>query len=59
MARYNAGIKMYYSKTTPDSLAEQVISNLEKGVSYKPINTDGAHKAAQLIYQLLKSETPQ
>ena len=54
LARYHAGIKMYYSKTTPDSLAEQVISNLNKEVSYKPISTDGAKKAAQLINQLLK-----
>lgn len=59
LARYNAGIKMYYYRTTPDSLAGQVISNLNKEVSYRPINTDGAQKAAQLIYQLLKSEAPQ
>ena len=59
LARYNAGIKMYYSKTTPDTLAEQVISNLNKEVFYRAINTDGAQKAAQLIYQLLNSKTPQ
>ena len=59
LARYHAGIKMYYSKTTPETLAEQVISNLNKEVSYRPINTDGAQKSAQLICQLLKSETPQ
>jgi len=59
LARYNAGIKMYYSKTTPDTLAEQVISNLNKEVFYRAINTDGAQKAAKLIYQLLNSKTPQ
>lgn len=56
LARYNAGIKMYYSKTTPDSLAGQVISNLSKEVSFRPINTDGSQKAARLICRLLESE---
>jgi len=35
------------------SLAEKVISNLGKKVTYAPIPTDGAQKAAQLISQLL------
>lgn len=55
LARYNAGIRMHYSKTTPANLAEQVILHLGKEVSYNPINTDGALRAAQIINQLLKS----
>jgi len=51
--RYKAGIKMSYSQTTPEVLAKKVISNLGKEVSYAPIPTDGAQKAAQLIGQLL------
>lgn len=53
LTRYNAGIRMNYSKTTPNSLAEEVISNLGKKTSYKPINTNGALRAAEAINQLL------
>ncbi len=51
--RHQAGIKMTYSRTTPQSLAEQVISNIGKEVNYKPIPTDGAKRAAELINNLL------
>lgn len=53
LARHKAGVKMTYSQTSPESLAEQVISNIGKKVTYKPIPTDGAQKAAQLINELL------
>ncbi len=53
LTRFQAGIKMTYSQTTPESLAEKVISNIGKKVTYKPIPTDGAQKAAQLINKLL------
>jgi UDP-N-acetylglucosamine:LPS N-acetylglucosamine transferase len=53
LARHQAGIKMSYPETTPKSLAEKVISNLGKEVTYAPIATDGAQKAVQLISQLL------
>jgi len=53
--RYNAGIRMNYSETTPDFLAEKVISNLGKKMSYKSINTDGALRAAKVINQFLMS----
>ena len=53
LARHQAGIKMVFSKTTPNSLAKQVISNLDKEVNYATIPTDGAQKAVQLIKQLL------
>jgi len=53
LTRLQAGIKMVYSKTTPNSLAKQVISNLDKEVNYASIPTDGAQKAVQLIKKLL------
>jgi UDP-N-acetylglucosamine:LPS N-acetylglucosamine transferase len=53
LARHQAGVKMTYSHTTPQSLAEKVISNIGKEVNYKPIPTDGARKAAELINKLL------
>jgi predicted glycosyltransferase len=53
LARYDAGIKMYYSKTTPLSLAEQVISSIGKPVDYKAMRVDGARRAAQMIDRYL------
>jgi len=51
--RHRAGIKMMYSKTTPESLAKEVVSNIGKKVNYAPIPIDGAQKAAKLISELL------
>jgi UDP:flavonoid glycosyltransferase YjiC (YdhE family) len=51
--RHQAGIKMVYSRTTPNSLAKQVISNLGKEVNYASIPSNGAEKAVQLIKKLL------
>jgi UDP-N-acetylglucosamine:LPS N-acetylglucosamine transferase len=53
LARHQAGIKMIYSQTTPEILAEKVIANLGKNVDYPPIPVKGAQKAAQLIGELL------
>jgi spore coat polysaccharide biosynthesis predicted glycosyltransferase SpsG len=53
LARHGAGVRMSYSRTTPETLAEAVIANLGKDVSYPPIRVDGAHTAARLISQLL------
>ncbi len=53
LARHQAGVKMVYSQTTPEILAEKVIVNLGKSVNYPPIPVQGAQKAAQLISELL------
>ncbi len=53
LARHQAGVKMVYSQTTPEILAEKVIDNLFKEVNYLPIPVNGAQKAAQLITELL------
>jgi len=53
LERHRAGIKMQYSKTTPEILAEMIVSNIGKEVSYPPIPIDGAQRAVQLINQLL------
>ena len=53
--RHKAGVKMIYSQTTPVSLAEQIITNLNKKVTYNPIPTGGAEKAVHLIEQFLSS----
>ncbi len=47
--RLGAGIRMRYPKTTPELLAETVRANIGKDVTYPPISTDGAARAARLI----------
>jgi len=54
LSRYNAGIRLYYSKTTPQSLAEHVISNFNKDIDSIPIPVDGARKAAQIVLEMLQ-----
>jgi UDP:flavonoid glycosyltransferase YjiC (YdhE family) len=53
LTRHKAGVKMLYSQTTPESLAEKVISYLDKELIYSNIPTDGARRATQLINQFL------
>lgn len=53
LRRHGAGVKMLYSETTPETLAESVVENLGRQVDYEPIPTDGAMKAARLIHHLL------
>jgi UDP-N-acetylglucosamine:LPS N-acetylglucosamine transferase len=53
LARHQAGVKMVYSQTNPEILAEKVIANLGKNVDYSMIPVQGAQKAAQLICELL------
>lgn len=54
LARYNAGVKMALSRTTPEALARAVVANIGKKVAYAPIAADGAHQAAKLICGLLQ-----
>ena len=55
--RHNAGVRMDFSKTTPESLAETVLSNFSKQVNYTTIPTKGAQNAAHLISQILYEKT--
>jgi hypothetical protein len=56
LERLEAGFKMRYFQTTPESLAEQIIANLGKEVTYPPVPIDGAKKAVQYISELIDSE---
>jgi UDP:flavonoid glycosyltransferase YjiC (YdhE family) len=56
LRKYQAGIRMSYSRTTPETLAERAISILGKKVRYPAIPTDGAQRAAQLINQYFLKE---
>lgn len=53
LARHRAGVKMQYSRTTPESLAEMVLAHIGKELNYAAIPTDGARRAAEFISGLL------
>ena len=53
IARHQTGIKMIFSQTTAETLADMVIANLGKKVNYPQIPVNGAEKAAQFISELL------
>ena len=53
LARHKAGIRMVFSQTTPENLADMVIANLSREVNYPPIPVNGAQKAAQFISELI------
>jgi hypothetical protein len=49
--RHRAGVRMTASKTTPEMLAETILSNLGKTVDYAKIRINGASEAAKVIFQ--------
>jgi UDP-N-acetylglucosamine:LPS N-acetylglucosamine transferase len=53
LARHGAGIKMRFYETTPESLADVIRKNIGKEVTWPPIRTDGAQRAAKLIDEIL------
>lgn len=53
IARHKAGVKMQFYQTTPESLAEAVVTNLRREGNYAAIPTEGAPKAAHFIGKLL------
>jgi predicted glycosyltransferase len=49
LARHGAGVPLEYSQTTPEQLAEAVLANIGREVSYPPVAADGAENAARLL----------
>ena len=54
LERFNAGIKLQFSNTTPEILSEKVLSNIGKEVNYPSIPIDGAKKTVNIIKQILE-----
>lgn len=52
-SRRGANLRMLFSQTTPELLAETVLSNIGRRVHYEPIPLDGAKNAATIIDQVL------
>jgi len=54
LSHRGAGVEMSLSKTTPELLAEKIISTIGSSLSYPDLPANGAGKAARLLVDLLK-----
>ena len=53
LQRYQAGMRMSYSDSTANSLAEAIIGNINSKVEYKDIPINGAYNVVQFISKLI------
>jgi pimeloyl-ACP methyl ester carboxylesterase len=51
--RYRAGRRMDYASSDPDAIAAAIAAELGRTVDYRPVETDGAARAASLIAELV------
>jgi pimeloyl-ACP methyl ester carboxylesterase/predicted glycosyltransferase len=51
--RYGAGRMMDFALATPETIAEAIAEEIAREVDYRPVERDGAARAAALIAQLL------
>jgi len=51
--RYDAGRRMEFATSTPDVIAEAMIAALGKTSNFKPVEPDGAARAARMLADLL------
>jgi pimeloyl-ACP methyl ester carboxylesterase/predicted glycosyltransferase len=55
LANYGADRSVSYAGLTPDALAQQALEAMYAPVRYKPVETDGAARAARQIAQVLEN----
>ncbi len=53
LRRHGAGVRLEYRDMTPESLAEAILAHLGRLVTYPPIPTDGAARAAAVLCALM------
>jgi pimeloyl-ACP methyl ester carboxylesterase len=54
LAQYGAGRRVDYATARdPDALAEALVAEIDRPVDYRPVETDGAARAAALLAELL------
>lgn len=51
--QYGAGQHMDFAATDPDGLAAAIVDKAGRAVNYRPVETDGAARAAQMIAELI------
>ena len=53
LERYDAGVPMSFDEASPDFLADAIAAHIGTTPPYRPVERDGAERAAQLIAPLL------
>lgn len=53
LERYGAGRCLPYDELDPDSLAAAIVEELARPITYRPVATDGAARAATMLAELL------
>jgi predicted glycosyltransferase len=53
LSRYGAGLRMDYGTATPEVIADAMASLVGREVRYRPVETDGARRAATLLAELV------
>jgi pimeloyl-ACP methyl ester carboxylesterase/predicted glycosyltransferase len=53
LERYGAGRRMDFATATPETIAQAIAGEIGREVDYRPVETDGAARAAALIAELL------
>ena len=53
LRRHGAGRRMDFDEISPDSLAEAIAAEIGRDVAYRPVDTDGAARAAKLLAGLI------
>jgi len=53
LAQYGAGRCVDYEETGPEALAAAIAEEVARPVSYRPVETDGAKRAAALLAELI------
>jgi UDP-N-acetylglucosamine:LPS N-acetylglucosamine transferase len=53
LRRYRAGRRLDYDELTPEVLADAIATEIGRETTYRPVETDGARRAAALLADLL------
>jgi hypothetical protein len=53
LRQYGAGRRMDFATATPEVIADAIATEIGRPVAYRPVETDGATRAADLIAELL------
>ncbi len=53
LERYGAGRCMDYDASPPEVIADAIVEELDRVVDYRPVESDGAARAAALIAPLI------
>ena len=51
--RYGAGRRMEFATSTPDMIADAMVAALRKPAEFKPVEADGAARAARMLSDLI------